>query len=262
MDHVHHFTYGPVTGVLAYLAAFAGSLLGLLCARRARAVVSRRPRALWLSLAAVALGGGGIWVMHFIAMLGFGVQGVELRYDIELTLLSAVLAVVMVGAGLFIVGFGDRRVINLLAGGAVTGGGVAAMHYVGMYALSATAHYHYAPALVALSVVIALVAATAALWFSLWVDGAWATTGAALIMGVATTGMHYTGMLALQVHAHKDMENMPIEGVPVSQVLPVFVIGIALVSAVLFGVIMLSPSDEEMRTAVALRDRMRAREAG
>ena len=60
----------------------------------------------WLLGAAVSIGGTGIWVMHFIAMMGFEVQGTQIRYDVPLTVASAVVAIVVVGTGLFLVSYG------------------------------------------------------------------------------------------------------------------------------------------------------------
>ena len=109
-------------------------------------------------------------------------------------------AVAVVGAGLFIVGFGDGGRSRLAAGGVIVGVGVAAMHYLGMAAMSMPDSMSYNPPLVVLSVLIAIVAGTAALWTGTRVSGLRATVGAALIMGVAVSGMHYTGMAALQIH--------------------------------------------------------------
>ncbi|MCQ0019291.1 MHYT domain-containing protein [Actinomadura madurae] len=105
MTEVHHFAYGPLTPAAAYVMSFVGSLLGLLCTTRARASAGGS-RAYWLALAALAIGGTGIWVMHFIAMLGFSVAHTEIRYDVPLTLLSCLTAIAVVAVGLFLVGFG------------------------------------------------------------------------------------------------------------------------------------------------------------
>jgi hypothetical protein len=84
----------------------------------------------------------------------------------------------------------------------VTGLGVAAMHYLGMAALHLNGTIRYDPAVVGLSVVIAIVAATAALWAAVTIRGFLTSLGASLIMGIAVTGMHYTGMSAVSVHVH------------------------------------------------------------
>ncbi|MFC6012597.1 MHYT domain-containing protein [Nocardia lasii] len=202
MLDIYHFSYGWITPVLAYFMSVTGCLLGLQCAARGRNAT--QGRAGWLLGAAVAIGGTGIWVMHFIAMLGFSIRGTAIRYDIPLTLISAVTAMVVVGIGLFMVNKPQPTLRSLLAGGTITGLGVGAMHYSGMYAMKSSATVHYDAAIVGLSMVIAVVASIVALWFTLRVKGFLATVGAALIMGVAVCGMHYTGMASMRAHSGHD----------------------------------------------------------
>jgi NO-binding membrane sensor protein with MHYT domain len=140
--------------------------------------------------------------MHFIAMVGFQVEEVRIGYDVPLTVLSLAVAVVVVGIGVFIVGRRGARPGTLATAGVITGLGVAAMHYIGMAAMRLDGDIRYDPATVAVSVVIAVVAATAALWASVSVHGFLPSLGASLIMGVAVSGMHYTGMAAVSVHLH------------------------------------------------------------
>jgi NO-binding membrane sensor protein with MHYT domain len=86
----------------------------------------RRKRAWLLVLAAWAIGGTGIWVMHFMTMIGFSVTKSPLRYDVPVTVASFLIAVVMVGIGLFIVGFGKAAAVKVLIGGPIAG--VHALH--------------------------------------------------------------------------------------------------------------------------------------
>src|SRR5487761_668701 len=106
MVHVDQFTNGLLNPVLAYVMSCVGMFLGLRCATRARAYVGAA-RARWHSLAALSIGATGIWVMHNIAMLGFSIPGQTIRYNVTLSILSAAVAIVVVGIGLFIVGFGN-----------------------------------------------------------------------------------------------------------------------------------------------------------
>src|SRR6478609_5237688 len=162
MGHLDHAAFGWLTPVLSYAMAAIGAALGLRCT--VRALGSRgRSRRNWLLTAASALG-TGIWTMHFVAMLGFGVTGTDIRYDVPLTLLSLLIAMGVVGVGVFAVGYGRDSRRSLLVGGLTTGVGVASMHYMGMAALRLHGQVRYDPLLVALSVLIAVVAATAALW--------------------------------------------------------------------------------------------------
>jgi NO-binding membrane sensor protein with MHYT domain len=102
--------------------------------------------------------------MHFIAMLGHTIPGETIRYDVPVTIASMLLAVAVAYLGLLIVGFGQESVRNLLAAGFITGIGVAGMHYSGMAAMRMPARMTYTAGLLAVSVLIAIIAATAALW--------------------------------------------------------------------------------------------------
>lgn len=194
------FHYGLVTPIAAYLMACAGSMLALRCTTRSlRRRQPGRRRWTWLALGAVSLG-CGIWTMHFIAMIGFTVDGALLRYDAGLTLLSLAVAIAVVSLGVFLVGYRGTGPVNLGVAGTATGLGVATMHYMGMAAVHAGAEIRYDTAVVVLSVVIAVVAATAALWAAVSISAVWATLGASLVMGAAVSAMHYTGMAAVSVH--------------------------------------------------------------
>jgi NO-binding membrane sensor protein with MHYT domain len=235
---------GTFTPITAYLIACLGSALGLLSSERARSA-TRTSRSWWLGVAAVSIGGLGIWGMHFTAMLGTW-MGATVAYDIPITLLSMVVAIVVVGIGLLLAHRhgvnGDERLWPLLAGGLVTGLGVAAMHYTGMSAIVISAEITYDTAVVVLSIVIAVVAATAALWFTRKVSGPLAVLGASLVMGLAVTGMHYTGMYAMNMtHDHG-----AVAVVSNSQdLITSLIIGGAGISVVIIFLLALTSSDEE-----------------
>ncbi|NUV59300.1 MHYT domain-containing protein [Streptomyces sp. CAI-85] len=197
MGHLDHAAFGWLTPVLSYAMACIGAALGLRCTVRALGATGRSRRN-WLITAASAIG-TGIWTMHFVAMLGFAVSGTDIRYDVPLTVLSLLVAMVVVCAGVFAVGYGRDRTRALLVGGLTTGLGVASMHYLGMAAVRLHGEVTYDLMLVALSVLIAVVAATAALWAALNIKSPVAVTVASLVMGAAVSSMHYTGMLAVGV---------------------------------------------------------------
>ncbi|MDQ0578958.1 MHYT domain-containing protein [Streptomyces rishiriensis] len=194
------FRYGVVTPVAAFSMACLGGALGLRCIVRTL-LNGGSWKAGWLTLGAASIG-CGIWTMHFIAMIGFQVEETRIGYHVGLTVLSLAVAVVVVGVGVFIVGYRGAGRGALSLAGAVTGIGVAAMHYLGMAALQLNGAIVYAPLTVALSVLIAVVAATAALWAAVTVRGFLTSLGASLVMGVAVSGMHYTAMAAVSVHVH------------------------------------------------------------
>lgn len=197
MGHLDHFSFGWPTPAISYVMACVGAALGLRCTLRALAATGSSRRN-WLLTAAAAIG-SGIWTMHFVAMFGFTVDGTELRYNVPLTILSLVVAVLVVGLGVFAVGYGRRRGRSLALGGLITGIGVAAMHYLGMSAVRLHGVIAYDIGTVALSVLIAVAAATAALWAAVTIRNLFAAGAAALVMGIAVSLMHYTGMAAVRV---------------------------------------------------------------
>ncbi|WP_410869968.1 MHYT domain-containing protein [Nocardia sp. A7] len=228
MLDINHFTYGWVTPLLAYAMSVIGSMLALRCMVRSRASGMHGG---WLTAAAIALGGTGIWVMHFIAMLGFSVRGVTIRYNVPITLFSAAVAMGVVWFGLSIVVRRGWDSAALPVGGTITGLGVGAMHYAGMYAMKTDAEIIYEPVVVAASLAIAVVASIAALWFALHVHGFLATIGAALLMGVAVTGMHYTGMFSMSAHTSAHVAHAT--GATAAQLLTPLIIGISMVTMIL-----------------------------
>jgi NO-binding membrane sensor protein with MHYT domain len=241
---VHHFAYGWVNPILAFVLSFLGSLLGLVLVVRSRTTTGAT-RARWLTLAALAIGGTGIWLMHFMAMLGFDVPNAALRYGVPTTVLSFVIAVVIVALGLYTVGLSQPSMPRILLGGAFTGVGIAAMHYTGMAAMRLAGQISYDPVRVAASVAIAVIAACVALWFAGAVEGATATVGAALCMAVAVCGMHYIGMSAIRVRLVDATE--PIEGVsPFLLLAPISVLACVVVSALAFATVGFSVRQEHI----------------
>jgi NO-binding membrane sensor protein with MHYT domain len=260
---VHNFTYGLLNPGLAFAMSCLGSFLGLRCVILARAYEGAA-RARWLILASISIGAVGIWSMHFIAMLGFTIPGEPIRYNVLETIASMLLAVAVIGVGLFIVGFGNGGLSRLLTGGVIIGVGVAAMHYLGMGAMSMTGSMSYRLPVVALSVLIAIVAGTTALWIGTWVSSVAATIGAALVMGVAVTGMHYTGMAALRVTGGL-MPSTGIAGVSaasgvsgataVTFLIPLLLV-ISLATFLLTLSISMTPGEDEIRADAEMRRRL------
>ncbi|GAA2678099.1 MHYT domain-containing protein [Actinoplanes palleronii] len=258
MAEIHHFDHGWVTPAVSYLLSVLGSLLGLTSAVRLRSARSGAERGWWLVLATVAIGATGIWSMHFVAMLGFEVQGTPIRYDVGLTAASIVIALVAVGAGLAIALLGTAaRQVRILTGGVLAGLGVAAMHYTGMAAMRLNGEIHYAGARVGLSVVIAVVAATVALWLTLVVSKPAILFVSALVMGIAVNGMHFTGMSAMSVVEEPSFGT--IEGATAGSLL------VPIGLAVIFGIIgmvyalMAAPNEEDRAAADYLNARIDAR---
>ncbi|MGW0707612.1 MHYT domain-containing protein [Streptomyces sp. NPDC002643] len=233
---VDGFSYGLVTPVVAYLMACLGGALGLRCTTRSM-LAEGRWRLGWLALGSAAIG-SGIWTMHFVAMMGFKVVQTPVNYDGLTTFASLALAIVMVGVGIFMVGSRGATGAALFTGGTITGLGIASMHYLGMAGMRLNGKLEYNTLTVAASVVIAVVAAIAALWAAGQVRGFLWSVGASLVMGVAVSGMHYTGMAALSVHLHSPQAVTPAGDSSSAVLLAPLIIG-PLVFLLLAGVVVM-----------------------
>ncbi|KVP82817.1 histidine kinase [Burkholderia ubonensis] len=159
-----------------------------------------RLRRAWLGGGAAAMG-TGIWSMHFVGMLAFSLP-ISLGYDLVETGVSLVIAVLVSYFALSVVTRATLTRSRLLAGGVLMGGGIAGMHYTGMAAMQMQPGIRYDPALFAASIGIAVLASTAALWLAQALRTRQAgfaiarRAGAATLMGIAISGMHYTAMAA------------------------------------------------------------------
>ncbi len=250
MPVVHQFAYGVVNPIIAFFLAFVGSLFGLTCTARARSARSPARRARWLALAALAIGGGGTWLAHFMAMLGFDIPAAELRYSAGLTAGSLAIAVIVVASGMFLVGWGRPSTPKVFLGGLVTGSGVAAMHYTGMAALRFDGTISYNISRVLASVLIAVAAATIALWFTVSARGWKAITGASSIMAGAMCVMHYVGMTAGRVHLAANQTAAIPDGLsPMSLVVPIIVVGAAAAMGLIFAAMSMM-GDEDFHESV------------
>lgn len=248
MQHMHYGGYIPL---IAYIVSCLGCGLGLICANQARTgTVAVRNQ--WLALSALSIGGTGIWAMHFTGMLGAGVTDSVIRWDVPLTVLSLVIAVFVVGLGMFLVGYGNQRVWTLPVAGLITGLGVATMHYTGMAAMRMQGMMSYNPLTVALSILIAIVASTAALWVTRAVRRGASMIVSVPVMGIAVTGMHYTGMAATTVAINA---NLPVPaGTPGSSLVWPLIVWIIVVPVMTLSIIVLAPSGEESLEERYLQD--------
>jgi len=181
--------------VIAILASYAALDLG------GRVTASRgRLRLIWLTSGACAMG-MGIWSMHYIGMLAYSLP-VAVFYNWPTVLCSLLAAVLASAVALFVVSRNTMGALSIGSGSLLMGSGIAAMHYIGMEAMRLSAMCHYAPGLVSLSVVLAIVISLVALWltFHLRADTksmGWRKLASATLMGSAIPVMHYTGMAAV-----------------------------------------------------------------
>lgn len=200
-----------VSIIVAILASFTAlDMAGRVSSSSGKAAV------VWLFGGGFAMG-IGIWSMHFIGMLAMNLP-MQMSYSSPLTALSMVIAIAASVFALWIVCKGELPVMRLCVGAVVMGSGVVAMHYTGMAALIFEPGIVWDWRWIGCSVVIALVASGAALWlaFKLRNDAerkTWLRIGAAVIMGIAIAGMHYTGMAAANFPMGSHSHHFGAEGV-------------------------------------------------
>ncbi len=190
-------TYNYFLVALSYLVSVFGSYTGLQLMRAIRKSEGNEIYG-WIIAAAFAIGGGAIWTMHFIGMIAYQ-SPMDVAYDPFLTFVSLILAVAVVAIGIFMLSKKQDSIIVLLVAGVITGLGVATMHYTGMEAMVMAADMTYDATLFNISIVIAVVAATAALWLAFNTESGLQMFGASIVMGIAVCGMHYTGMAAMKM---------------------------------------------------------------
>ncbi len=200
-------SYNPILLALSFVMAVLGSFTALQLAIRIP-VANKRSLMFWTFSSGLALGGGGIWSMHFIGMLAMNMP-FAMHFDIAMTFASLVIAITFVSLGLVIAGKDLLGETSLILGGGIAGLGVASMHYLGMYALEIPAKVSYDPLLVVVSIIIGIIASIVALWLAFNLRGSLQRFGSAIIMGIAVCGMHYTGMYAATMTPNENaMVNM------------------------------------------------------
>ncbi|MFM0592540.1 MULTISPECIES: putative bifunctional diguanylate cyclase/phosphodiesterase [Paraburkholderia] len=199
MQSSYNFWLVGISFVVATLASYTAlDLTG-----RIFLLASARLRHAWRLGGAAALG-VGIWSMHFVAMLAFSLP-IPLGYDLATTACSLGLAIGASYLALYVTTLERLTAARLLAGGVLMGCGIAGMHYTGMAAMQMAPGIDYQPAWFAGSLAIAVGASTAALWMARALSNenaghvVFKRLGAALVMGVAISGMHYAGMAAAEI---------------------------------------------------------------
>ena len=219
MNEVVATSYNPLLVLLSYCFAVIGSYIALNgvyklrtfreahtnhriekivgAPRDSTVVPSSRIYNATLIVSGIAFGGLGVWAMHFMGQLALRIP-VEVNYALGQTLLSLVAAVGAAIWGLSIVARNPHSWTRLMLAGAMLGLGVSAMHYLGMYSMNFGGFFIWNWSLVAVSMLIAFVAATAGLWLAFKTNSLQTRLLAALVMGGAVCAMHYTGMAAAE----------------------------------------------------------------
>jgi two-component system, sensor histidine kinase and response regulator len=252
----HYNAWLVATSILvAILAAF----VALSIAERIAAAKAQRDRWAWTSVGAVVMG-GGIWSMHFVAMLAFSLPcGVS--YNAIGTILSMVPGMLASGVALYVISQTARPSRTRLVGGAVLmGAGISTMHYSGMAAMLPQALLRYDPLWVAVSIVTAVALAFISLSIRCrvrWPEAASLPTRivAAAVMGCAVAGMHYTAMRASLFYPLPDAPHLSMA------VSPTMLAAMITIFTVLVAISMLIATFAARQTALAasLREEITAR---
>jgi len=196
----YHGTYNIYLVILSVLMASLAAYSALLIIEKLIHVSDKNIKQTWLAIGALAMG-VGIWSMHFVGMLAFNLP-VAVSYDPLITMISLLPGIL---ASRVALGFMLKEKIGfwrLNLGGILMGVGIGTMHYTGMYAMILNARMYYDPVWLTLSILVAHVLATFALFvkfvFSPEFIGGRKKLRilSSLLMGCAVAGMHYTGMKA------------------------------------------------------------------
>jgi PAS domain S-box-containing protein len=198
-------SYNPALVILSVVVATIGAYVAIEIAQRVR-TAGRRRRIFWTAGGALAMG-LGIWSMHFVGMLAVDLPG-PVWYEALFTVASVLAAVVGCAIAFFIFNRSQVGGWLLAVASVFMGAAIAGMHYTGMAATRMGGQIIYDPVIVAASVAIAVVFSFAALALTrnLLNPGSGSRAplrkiAAALLLGIAVAGMHYTGMAAAQFTA-------------------------------------------------------------
>ncbi|MCI2283879.1 ATP-binding protein [Colwellia sp. MSW7] len=193
--------YDPLLVVLSiFIAIFSSYMAIQVASQAARASFARKQ--VYLFIGSLALG-GGIWSMHFIGMLALELC-TSVSYQFDLTVISILPAVCASWVALNLITRGNLKYFQLVIGGVLVGGGIGAMHYIGMAAMEMAPLLRYDLPMFVVSILVAIILAILSLWVRFGLDDigkiqlsrTLKVTVSSCVMGIAISGMHYTGMAA------------------------------------------------------------------
>ena len=187
LTYSHNHNLVILSLILAVVSGFTGFTLTQNLS--AKTLVQRK---ISVSMAAVALG-GGIWSMHFVAILGLNLP-VMVFYDAAITLASALIAILIVAVALIILHFFVRTSVTIVLAGCIVGSGILLMHYIGMAGLQLCKPIYTAQGLV-LSSVVAFFSCIVAFWVAYKERNNRNIFFATLCFGIAVVSVHFLAIL-------------------------------------------------------------------
>src|SRR3984957_19620135 len=240
--------------ILSVLIAILGSYCTIELAGRVTAAQGWT-RASWLIGGAVAMG-ISTWSMHYTGMLAFRLP-IPIEYDWPTAFLSYLASFCTSALGLFVVSRRKMGFVRAFTASIFMGGGVAAMHYIAMASMRLRAVCHYSPALVTISVVLAIVFSLMSLWLMfLFREEALGQhqrkVASAVLLGAAIAVMHYTGMASASFIPCAEFPDL-------SHALPISALGIpgiAVVNSMIVVVVLLTSLADRLQKQKALLDEL------
>jgi diguanylate cyclase len=236
VSSTYHIPLVSLSIIIAVIASYAALDLGIQVQK-----TKSYARYIWMISGAFAMG-MGIWAMHFVAMLAFHLS-IKVNYDVTLVIVSILPAILSSGIALYIISRPVMGKKQVLLGALFMATGIVSMHYTGMEAMKMNAEIQYDPLLWTLSAIIAFVASVVALYLLSFVSQNYKTSkiwlvklGSAVLMGIAISGMHYTGMSAATYKAHQHHTNLA--PAPFNSTLLAYAIGIVIL--ILLGMVFIS----------------------
>jgi diguanylate cyclase len=236
VSSTYHIPLVSLSIIIAVIASYAALDLGIQVQK-----TKSYARYIWMISGAFAMG-MGIWAMHFVAMLAFHLS-ISVTYDVTLVIVSIIPAILSSGIALYIISRPVMGKKQVLLGALFMATGIVSMHYTGMEAMKMNAEINYNPVLWTLSAVIAFVASVVALYLLSFVSQNYKTSkiwlvklGSAVLMGIAISGMHYTGMSAASYKAHQ--HHTDLASTPFNSTLLAYAIGIVIL--ILLGMVFIS----------------------
>ena len=240
--------------ILSVLIAILGSYCTIELAGRVTAAQGWT-RASWLIGGAVAMG-ISTWSMHYTGMLAFRLP-IPIEYDWPTAFLSYLASFCTSALGLFVVSRRKMGFVRAFTASIFMGGGVAALHYTAMASMRLRAVCHYSPALVTISVVLAIVFSLMSLWLMfLFREEALGQylrkVASAVLLGAAIAVMHYTGMASASFIPCAEFPDL-------SHALPISALGIpgiAVVNLMIVVVVLLTSLADRLQKQKALLDEL------
>lgn len=248
---------------LSVLIAIYSSVIALQVAGQARKLSRKSHSEIMIIAGSVALG-GGVWAMHFLGMLAFNLS-TAVEYSAALTLFSMTPSVAASWVALKLSNRSHITPLQLVAGGVLMGSGIGLMHYTGMAAMQMQPMLLYDPVMFVVSILVAVSLAMLSLWIRFGItrfarfdlSEMQLNLVSGTVMGVAISGMHYTGMGAARFLMLPDMlSTAPVNATSLGLALGVAVMTITISSLVL-SINLLYKHKEVSRQAIKSEQRLR-----